>query len=630
MEHEGGLPLVPLLLVTGLAVAVPLIAARFRRVRVPVVVMEILAGIVIGRSGLNIVGTIPTLDFLAEFGFAFLMFLAGLEVDFSLILPRANGQKAAGEASEPLYRNVTFLGAAVLVFTILLAGLASLGLVALDVARSAPLMGLILSTTSMGIVVPVLKERDMLVSEFGQALLVAALLADFVTLILIGVVVAFYEKGLSLDLLVILLLGVVFVALTRLGRLLERWNIQERISRLVDESTQIAVRLALALLVAWEVLAESLGLEIILGAFLAGALISLLSPKGDEILREKLDAMGYGFFIPIFFIYVGIGFDLQALLTSRTALGLVPLLIVLAYFVKMVPSLLYRLRFSWRETFSAGALLSSRLSLIIAASAIALELELVTSATNSAIILLAIVTCTLSPFLFNRIAPQPEDRERHGTILVGEGDLAGLLAQRLVRRGKTDLALVGDCSGRIYEALDSCVLTFQEALDEETLAAAGAETAEALVAVDTDEKTNVRVARLARETFGIPNVIAVVSSREHYRVLRALGARWVQPSMSLLLAIEGALEFPAAFDLLTRMRGVKVREAQLRNPELVGQALREVHLPAGALVMGIWREDEVIVPRGDTRLQYGDVLMLVAPEEGFEDVHAWLEQPGAA
>ncbi|MBN1815528.1 MAG: cation:proton antiporter [Anaerolineae bacterium] len=622
MGHGGSSPLVPLLLVTGLAVTVPLIAARFRRIRVPVVVLEILAGIVIGRSGLNIVGYQPTLDFLAEFGFAFLMFLAGLEVDFSLILPRAEESKER----EPFYRNATFLGAVLLALTVLLAGAGGFGLVAMGVARSGPLIALILSTTSLGIVVPVLKERGLLVSEFGQALLVAALLADFVTLILIGVVVAFYEKGLSLDLLVVLLLAVVFAALFRVGKLLKRWNIRERIARLVSDSTQIAVRLALALLVGWEVLAESLGLEIILGAFLAGALISLLSSKGDEILREKLDAMGYGFFIPIFFISVGMNFDLGALFASPTALALVPLLIVLAYLVKMVPALLYRLRFSWREAISAGALLSSRLSLIIAASAIALELELVTSATNSAIILLAIVTCTLSPFIFNRVAPQPEAKARQGTILAGAGDLAGLLAQRLARRGRTDLALVGDCSGRITQALDSCVLQVDAALDRRSLKAAGAETAEALVAVDTDEETNVRVARLARETFGIPNVIAVVSSQERFSELHALGARWVQPSMALLLSVEGALEFPAAFDLLTRMRGIEIHEARLANSRLVGQALRDAHLPGGVLVMGIRRDNEIIVPHGDTRLQFNDVLLLVAPEEEFDDVFAWLEQ----
>lgn len=156
------------------------------------------------------------------------------------------------------------------------------------------------------------------------------------------------------------------------------------------------------------------------------------------------------------------------------------------------------------------------------------------------------------------------------------------------------------------------------------------ETVEALVAVDADEEINVHVARLARETFGIPNVIAVASSRQHYRTLRALGARWVQPSMSLLLALEGALEFPLAFDLLTRMRGIRVREATLRNAELAGQTLQELHLPGGALVMGIRREDEVIVPKGNTRLQIGDVLMLVASEKEFDQVHAWLEQAYAA
>jgi Trk K+ transport system NAD-binding subunit len=321
------------------------------------------------------------------------------------------------------------------------------------------------------------------------------------------------------------------------------------------------------------------------------------------------------------------GFDLQALFASPTALALVPLLIALAYFVKMIPALLYRLRFSWRETISAGALLSSRLSLIIAASAIALELELVTPATNSAIILLAIVTCTLSPFIFNRVAPQPEEVERRRTILVGGGDLAGLLAQRLVRRGKTDLALVGDCSGRVIQALDSCVLTYDRALDRESLEAAGAETAAALIALDPDEDVNVELARLARETFGIPNVITVVGTREHYSLLRALGARWVQPSMALLLSVEGALEFPAAFDLLTRMRGIKIREATLVNSRLVGQTLPNVHLPGGALIMGIRRGSEVIVPHTDTRLQFNDVLLLVAPEEEFADLLTWLEEP---
>jgi Trk K+ transport system NAD-binding subunit len=148
--------------------------------------------------------------------------------------------------------------------------------------------------------------------------------------------------------------------------------------------------------------------------------------------------------------------------------------------------------------------------------------------------------------------------------------LAGLLAQRLVRRGKTELALVGDCSGRVQQALDSCVLKFDRAPTEEALAAAGAETSAALMAVGTHQAINVDAARLARQTFGIATVIAVASSREHYSLLRALGARWVPPSMAMLLALEGALEFPAAFDLLTRMQGVRIRQAKITRPSHPG------------------------------------------------------------
>lgn len=332
----------------------------------------------------------------------------------------------------------------------------------------------------------------------------------------------------------------------------------------------------------------------------------------------------------MFFISVGVDFDLRALFASPSAIAMVALLTVVACFVTLVPSLFYRLRFSWRETLSAGALLSSRLSLIIAAFAIALELDLVTPATNSAIILLAIVTCTLSPFLFNRIAPEPEEKRRRGTIVVGDGDLAGLLAQRLVWRGRPELALVGDCSGRIQQALDSCVLKFDQAPTKGALAAAGPDPAESLLAVGTYETINVEVARLARQTFGIPNVIAVASSLEHYSVLRAWGARWVQRSMAMILSLEGALEFPAAFELLARMRGVRIREAELRNPGLVDHALQELYLAGGALVMGIRRDDEVIVPRSDTGLRLGDVLMVVVPEEQFDKVGRRLEQSNAA
>ena len=199
--------LISLLLISGLAVLMPLVAVRMKRVQIPTVVLEIIAGIIIGKSGFNLIHPDSTLTFLAEFGFAYLMFLSGLEVDFGLLLPQH------GEKNEPFYRRTVFLGVAMLTLTLLLAGLAGLWLVKLGVSQSAVLIGLIMSTTSMGIVVPVLKERRLLASEYGQALLLAALLADLVTLLLISIVIAMYQKGPSLELLLVLLLTLTMVVI---------------------------------------------------------------------------------------------------------------------------------------------------------------------------------------------------------------------------------------------------------------------------------------------------------------------------------------------------------------------------------------------------------------------------------
>jgi Kef-type K+ transport system membrane component KefB len=332
----------------------------------------------------------------AEFGFTFLMFLSGLEVSIETLFAAA-----AAADQRPYWQRPLPLAGLCFLATILLAFLVGLGLSQLGLARQPLLLGLILSTTSLGIVVPVLKERGLTATEYGQVVLATALLSDFVTLLLLSLLIAVISQGPSLDLLLFLALLAMFAVATKLGQWVSRIPGLTRISAELSHATgQIQVRGALALMVSWVVLAEALGVEVILGAFLAGVIVSLSSRNHESVLHEKLDALGYGFFIPLFFILVGANFDLWALLESYTALMLVPLLLAAAYLIKMLPALLYRARFSWSETLGAGALLSSRLSLIIATSAIALQLGIITSATNAAIVLVAVVTCTLSPLLF--------------------------------------------------------------------------------------------------------------------------------------------------------------------------------------------------------------------------------------
>jgi Kef-type K+ transport system membrane component KefB/Trk K+ transport system NAD-binding subunit len=617
-------PFLSLLLITALAAFVPLLASRLRRLRVPIVVGEILAGIIVGQSGLNLIEPSPALDFLATFGFTYLMFLSGLEVDFAALLALKN-RTNSGWLSNPL-----ILGLAVFVLTVAGGLLVALGLTRVGLIQNPLIMALILSTTSLGIVVPVLKERSLTGSQYGQSLLISALVADFVTLLLISFVVAVISHGLTFELLLVLLLLGAFATLARVGQLAAGIP---RLRRMVEElshaTAQIRVRGAFALMVAFIVLAEWLGTEIILGAFLAGAIISLLAGREGSDLRMKMEAMGFGFFVPIFFIMVGVRFDLPALLSSPQALLLVPLLLGVAYVVKFLATLLYRLNFSWRETLAAGALLSSRLSLIIAAAAIALGLGIINQATNASVILVAIVTCTLSPLLFNRLLPPKAIVARRGVILVGLGELATLLAERLRQAGEP-VTLIG-LNRRRAQRMRRRNLPVIEGnpADPSVLEAAGAASAAALVAISEQDETNLAACRLACEVFDVPHRVILVSDPTVAAQINGQGTRVVQPQLAMALALEGALHFPAAFDMLAdHTDGVEVREVALNNPRLDRRPLQRIRLPGHALVLGLRREGEVLVPHGNTTLRQGDVLMLVGHPDELRQAMAWLNPSG--
>jgi Kef-type K+ transport system membrane component KefB len=343
---------VPLLLVLALAFAVPVVLLRFRRFGIPIVVGEIAAGMIIGQSGLGLVPPHdPLLSLLAEFGFVFLMFLAGLEVDFSS-LHRVDSARS-GTRTRSL--GPTQLG--LVTFTLTLALSTGIGflLVQSGLAGNPWMVALILSTTSLGVVMPVLKERGLSWGRFGQSILLAALIADFGTMLLITVLVAVVSRGITLDILIIGLLFVAFFLMYQLGLFSNRIPAFRRaIEELSHATAQIKVRAAFTVMLAFVVLSQVLGTEIILGAFLAGAVLSLLRTPDDAQLGHQLEAIGFGFFIPLFFVQVGVRFDLGALAASPSALLLVLVLVLAAVAVKLIPSLLFRTVFSWRETLSAG------------------------------------------------------------------------------------------------------------------------------------------------------------------------------------------------------------------------------------------------------------------------------------
>ncbi|NDJ78552.1 MAG: hypothetical protein GYB65_20060 [Chloroflexi bacterium] len=620
-------PFVALMFITVLAFFIPIIFHRLPRVDLPIVIGEILAGVIIGKSGFDLLEMSEILDFLAEFGFAYLMFLAGLELNFELITQFSRGTSWRETVLQPLP-----IAIIIFLFTFLLALIGSYGLQLLGAINNPLIMGLILSTTSLGLVAPVLKGQDLLSSEYGQLLLVAASIADFATLLLLTVVITAKDQGLTQELLLIpvllIIFGIVAVAVYSLSRI----NILKQIvDELSHATAQIRVRGAFSLMVVWVVLAETLGVELILGAFLAGALAKITARKSPEVAIEKLDAIGYGFFIPIFFFMVGAELDLSAIVESPDAIVLIPELLILAYLVKLVPTLLMQSKFGWRNTVAGGFLLSSRLSLIIAASALALEIGAITPAVEADIILVAVITSTASPLLFNRVYHREKLDVRRGLIIVGTDQLTELLARR-INTVSPDVTVLSSSVSH-YEALEQAPghVIFADKFDAAALEQAGAAKAKSMIVLTQDYGKLCDICKLATEQYEIPMVVARVADTSFIPMLKAMGVKVVQPALATAMALEGALRYPTAFDMLSHeIPDIDIVETVLQNPAFTNTPLRRLQLPGNALILSIKRDETVIIPQGNTILNKGDHLALIGHPDAIADTMAVMAKPGGA
>ena len=374
-----------LLIVVAIAFAAPFVLGLFPSVRLPSVVLEILAGIVIGPSVLGIVEVDETISVISVMGLAFLLFLAGLEIDFS----RLRG---------PVLR----LTAAGFVLSFALAFVVALGLKASGLIETPLLVAIILCATSLGVLIPVLKDAGEISSTFGQLIVAAGTIADFGAVILLSIFFS-GEGGIGSTLLLIGSLVVLAVVVLISVKGAARFGaIRADLLRLQDTTAQIRVRGALVLLVGFAAIADQLGLESILGAFIAGAILSLLDRDQQMThpdFRRKLEAIGFGFFIPVFFVTSGVNYDLDALLSSASNVIMVPIFLAALVIARGVPALLYRRFLDARHTVTAGLMQATSLPFIVAAVAIGQDLELVTAAEGAALIGAGLLSVLLFPLI---------------------------------------------------------------------------------------------------------------------------------------------------------------------------------------------------------------------------------------
>jgi Kef-type K+ transport system membrane component KefB len=376
------LTLVNLLGVATVAFGVPFFLGFFPRVRIPAVTLELVAGIIVGPAVLGWIEPGPVVSVVASIGVAFLLFLAGLELDVHVL-------KGA-----PLVRgSLSYLLSFALAFAIM-APLGASGFI-----LSPLLVAIALSATSVGILVPVLRDTGQLDTAVGRFTISGSSVAEVGTIALLGVFFAGKDTSAAVSAFLLAVVAVLAVLLLAALRFTLRWNSGQRIFAKLDEtSAQVRVRFAVMILLAAAALAMQFGFEGILGTFVAGVIVGIVV-RGDPFesaLRAKLKAIGFGLFVPAFFVTTGLHFELNGI-TGMAEIGRAALFFVALIAIRTVPAVLYRPFLTWRQCLASGLLQSTNLSFIVVAVTVGKELGRLREINGSALILAGLVSAIVLP-----------------------------------------------------------------------------------------------------------------------------------------------------------------------------------------------------------------------------------------
>jgi Kef-type K+ transport system membrane component KefB len=373
---------VNLLAVAVIAVVAPLVATALP-IRVPAVVLEIVVGIAVGPSGLGWIEPDQPVAVLALVGLAFLLFLSGLEIDL-----------------RGLRGDLLRLPLAGFALTLVLGMALGFGADAIGWVRDPFFLAVALGATSLGIVAPLLKDAGRAAGPLGQFTLAGATIADFATILLLSLVFAEAEGGATSRIASLAIFVVVAIAFAfALGRAGRSMGIDRVLVRLQDSTAEIRVRIAVVIMLSFVALAAEVGLETILGAFVAGAVLALVDrdAMSHPNLGLKLEAIGFGFLVPVFFVTSGLRFDLRSLTDEPTAFLRVPVLLAALLLVRGLPAMLYRGRIGPSGAITAGLLQATSLPFIVTATQIGVEVGAVAPVTAAALVGAGLLSTVLFP-----------------------------------------------------------------------------------------------------------------------------------------------------------------------------------------------------------------------------------------
>lgn len=588
-----------LFLVVLLALVIPIFMARFQISNVPTAVAEIIVGIIMGSSGFNLITSTHDLTLLSNLGVILLMFLSGMEIDFDLLQRKNNpkGKSQAGKTVDPLKTAITaFIGivimAFVLAYVLRLTGLFS----------EVMLAAIILMTVALGVVIATLKEKDILGRPIGQTILLTAVLGEVIPLLLLTIY-ASINGGNAEQLWLIILLFVAAIFLLRRFKQPYLW-----FAKITKSTTQLDIRLAFFLIFALVTVAETVGAENILGAFLAGVVMKLLEPS--EATKDKLTSIGYGFFIPIFFIMTGVGLNLRSLFAHPSSLMLLPVLVIFLFIAKVPVLLTYVRYFQKKNAFAGGFLTATTITIVLPTLQVARKLHAITSTQSDAFILAAVIVCILSPIVFNsNFVLLPEDKIKEKVAIVGANAVTVPVAHDL-HANWYSVKMFTDKKNQ-YKTYDSRVenLTFLPNLDEETLEKDGVFDGDIVVAANRADEDNIKIARMAKEK-GVNRVIARLSEVDS-KTLTEFNEKGIEVfnSTNVHAALMRAMiESPTVYRIMTDTKNI-LYSVKVKNTHYTGRQLMDLEFIDQITVSRIKRGDEWLIPRGATVIEQGDILV---------------------
>lgn len=591
-----------MLLVILMALVIPIWMAKFNLHNIPTAVAEIIVGIVLGVSGFNWVDTSNSqLSFLSNLGVIILIFLSGMEIEFDLFKKKQDSQ-----INPVKIALLSFLGIAA--FSIFLGWILSI----LGLFKDMLLASIIFMTVALGVVIATLKEKEILSKSIGQSILLTAVLGEVVPLLGLTIYASIHGGDAEKLWLIILLFVAAIVLLIRFKRPYLWFN------KITKQTTQIDIRLAFFLIFVLVSIAEKVGAENILGAFLAGMVMKLLEPS--EATKDKLTSIGYGFFIPFFFIMTGAKLNLKSLFTNQSALLLLPIL-VLAFFVSKVPAVLTYLKyFTKRNALAGGLLTATTITIVLPTLQVARKLNAISKTQSDAFTLAAIITCIAGPIIFNSLFKlAPEDKIKEKVLIYGANVFSVAVAQELhdkrysVEMITDDQEAYNTYKSRV-KSLKYCnnVLAINE-FNYDIVASSG-----------SDDERNYEFAKKAKQA-GVSRVIVRQKQPEANRIaeLTQLDIEVFNGYSARTSAMRALIESPAFYEILTDSDNI-LYDVKIRNHRYAGHQLMDLSFIDKITVSRIKRDGEWLAPHGTTVLEVGDEIVYTGKVEDADMIRELL------